>query len=221
MKQISTVLIACLAVAGCATQTKMPREVVGRSSGAVGDTVSQTANGVGGAVEAPLRDFNLMHEAIPAALIKAQTTPYDMTGLETCDALLVAVGELDIALGPDIDTPSEGKHQDNYGRGASFAAQAALDAVKDTAEGVIPMKTWVRKLSGAEQADNRARKAILAGMARRAFLKGLGVMHNCTWPAAPLSFEPRKETIATAQPAPPPPEPPPPVRRVRHKRPKP
>jgi len=81
-----------------------------------------------------------------------------------------------------------------------MAAQAALDAVKDTAEGVIPMKTWVRKLSGAASADIRAHRAIAAGMARRSFLKGLGVMHNCAWPAAPLSFEPRKSAQA-AQPA--------------------
>lgn len=186
------------ALGGCAM--KGPPDVAARSSAAVSDTVSQTTAGVGGAVQAPLRDFNLMQDAIPASLQRAQANPYDIHGLESCESLLSAVGELDVVLGPDIDTPRESKRKDVYDKGASIAAQAALDAVKDTAEGVIPMKTWVRKLSGAASADIRAHRAIAAGMARRSFLKGLGVMHNCAWPAAPLSFEPRKSGQATPQP---------------------
>ena len=188
-------LVAC---GGCAM--KGPPDVASRGSAAVSDTVSQTTAGVGGAVQAPLRDFNLMQDAIPAALQRAIVHPYDSHGLDTCEALLSAVGELDVVLGPDLDTPRESKRKDVYDKGASMAAQAALDAVKDTAEGVIPMKTWVRKLSGAASADVRAHRAIAAGMARRSFLKGLGVMHNCAWPAAPLSFEPRKSAQVTAQP---------------------
>jgi hypothetical protein len=192
MPRFVALMLLVLAVGGCATQTRAPRDVAARSGVAVGDTVNQTANGVGGAVQAPLRDFNLMHEAIPESLVRAQVNAYDTNGTDTCEALLIAIGDLDMALGPDLDTPSEDRHQDAYGKGASFAAQAALDAVKDTAEGVIPMKSWVRRLSGAERADKRARLAIQAGTARRSFLKGLGVMHNCAWPAAPLGFEPRR-----------------------------
>jgi len=198
-------LIICLGVlllGGCASGAARPTEIAARSSGAVGSTVTQTATEVGGAVQAPLRDFNLMHDTIPAALLRAQQNPYDIAGLDNCPALLVAVGDLDVALGPDIDTPSENHHQDAYNKSASYAAQAALDAVKDTAEGVIPMKTWVRKLSGAEKADKQARRAIAAGIARRAFLKGLGVMHNCAWPAAPLSFEPAPATVLGPSPVP-------------------
>ena len=191
-------LSSIAASAGCAM--KGPPEVATRGSAAVSDTVSQTTAGVGGAVQAPLRDFNLMQDAIPAALQRAILNPYDSHGLDNCESLLSAVGELDVVLGPDLDTPRESKRKDMYDKGASMAAQAALDAVKDTAEGVIPMKTWVRKLSGAASADIRAHRAIAAGMARRSFLKGLGVMHNCAWPAAPLSFEPRKSAQA-AQPA--------------------
>ena len=179
---------------------KGPPNVAARGSAAVSYTVSQTTAGVGGAVQAPLRDFNIMQEAIPAQLQRALANPYEIHGLESCEALLSAVGELDIVLGPDLDTPRESRRKDMYDKGASMAAQAALDAVKDTAEGVIPMKTWVRKLSGAASADIRAHRAIAAGMARRSFLKGLGVMHNCAWPAAPLSFEPRKPALAAPQP---------------------
>ena len=187
--QLSSVLF-CLLVAGCAGATRAPVDVATRSGVAVSDTVNQTASGVGGAVRAPLRDFNLMQEGVPVVLVLAEHNPYDMVGLNDCPSLLAVIGQLDLALGPDMDTPRENKHRDAYGRGASIAAEAALDAVKDTAEGVIPMKSWVRKLSGAENFEKKARRAISAGTLRRAFLKGLGVMHNCSWPAAPLSFEP-------------------------------
>ena len=200
MKHRFAMLLALSSIAasgGCAM--KGPPDVAARGSAAVSDTVSQTTAGVGGAVQAPLRDFNLMQDAIPAALQRAIVNPYDSHGLDTCESLLSAVGELDVVLGPDLDTPRESKRKDMYDKGASMAAQAALDAVKDTAEGVIPMKTGVRKLSGAARADVRAHRAIAAGMARRSFLKGLGVMHNCAWPAAPLSFEPRKSAQAAPQ----------------------
>jgi hypothetical protein len=192
--------LSSLAAQG-ACAMKGPPDVAARGSAAVGDTVSQTTAGVGGAVQAPLRDFNLFQDAIPVPLQRAIAHPYDSQGLETCEALLSAVGELDVVLGPDLDTPQETKHKDLYDKGASLAAQAALDAVKDTAEGVVPMKTWVRKLSGAASADIRARRAITAGMVRRSFLKGLGEMHNCAWPAAPLSFEPRKSAQVSPPPA--------------------
>jgi len=203
MKHRFAMLLALSGLAvqgGCAM--KGPPDVAARGTAAVTDTVSQTTAGVGGAVQAPLRDFNLMQDAIPATLQRAMGNPYDSHGLDTCEALLSAVGELDVVLGPDLDTPRESRRKDMYDKGASMAAQAALDAVKDTAEGVIPMKTWVRKLSGAASADVRAHRAIAAGMARRSFLKGLGEMHNCAWPAAPLSFEPRKTSAAAAAPSP-------------------
>jgi hypothetical protein len=198
MKRRLGVVAGLLLLGGCAGAAHQPADIAARSTGAVGSTVSQTANGVGGAVQAPLRDFNLMRDSIPVALLRAMQDPYDTSGLDNCQALLVAVGDLDVSLGPDLDTPGENHRRDAYDKSASYAAQAALDAVKDTAEGVIPMKTWVRKLSGAEKADRQARRAIAAGMVRRAFLKGLGVMHNCAWPAAPLAFEPGRHSPAEA-----------------------
>ena len=165
---------------------------VSQTAGGVSSAVTQTANGVGGAVTAPLHDFNLVKEAIPDVLLKARDDPYALAGLDNCPALLSNIADLDLALGPDIDTPRDLGRKTAYTTSASTAAEMALDAVKDTAEGVIPMKSWVRKLSGAEKNDKRIRQAIDAGHIRRAFLKGLGVMYNCTWPAAPLNFEPRK-----------------------------
>lgn len=198
-----TLLAATTLLGACATQQHQAADVAVKTGGATASAVGETASGVGGAVQAPLRDVNVVHEEIPIVLKRAVAGPYDLAGVETCGDVLKQVGDLDLALGPDIDTPKDdsAKRADNYSKGASFAAQAALDAVKDTAEGVIPMKTWVRKLSGAARAEQQVKDAIRAGDVRRGFLKGVGLKLNCAWPAAPLGFEP-KPAIAPASAAP-------------------
>jgi hypothetical protein len=210
-------LLACGLVAGCASQGQRPtvqstgeavQSGVSQTAGGVQTAVTQTASGVGGAVSAPLHDFNIVKENVPAVLLRARDNPYATAGVNECADILKEMGELDLALGPDLDTPRDVAHKTVYTNGASMAAEVALDAVKDTAEGVIPMKSWVRKLSGAEKNDKRVRQAVLAGEIRRAFLKGLGVMHDCRWPAAPLSFEPKGAAPPLAAPVPPPPPPP-------------
>jgi len=40
-------------------------------------------------------------------------------------------------------------------------------------ESLIPYRSWVRKLSGAERASKAVAAAISAGMVRRGFLKGM------------------------------------------------
>jgi hypothetical protein len=58
--------------------------------------------------------------------------------------------------------------------------------VRHTAEGLIPFRGWVRKLSGAERHSRLVAEAVAAGMTRRAYLKGLGQAQGCLPPAAPL-----------------------------------
>ena len=62
---------------------------------------------------------------------------------------------------------------------------AAVGALRGAAEGVVPFRGWVRKLSGAERYSKDVAAAIAAGTIRRAFLKGLGQAAGCTAPAAP------------------------------------
>lgn len=64
-------------------------------------------------------------------------------------------------------------------RGTDAAGGAAVGALRRTAEGVIPFRGWVRKLTGAERYSKRVAAAIAAGTVRRAFLKGLSVAQNC------------------------------------------
>ena len=58
-------------------------------------------------------------------------------------------------------------------------ADAAGNALQRTAEGVVPFRGWVRKLSGAERYSRQVAAAIAAGTVRRAFFKGLGQAQGC------------------------------------------
>ena len=56
---------------------------------------------------------------------------------------------------------------------------AAVGALQRTAEGVIPFRGWIRKLSGAERHSRQVAAAITAGGVRRAFLKGVRASRSC------------------------------------------
>ena len=51
--------------------------------------------------------------------------------------------------------------------------------------GLMPYRSWLRKLSGAEKRELRAIAAIAAGSIRRGYLKGLGEARGCAPPATP------------------------------------
>jgi len=157
---------------------------------AVGQSADERMPGVNDAVKAPLRDLNLTNDDVPPVLIRAYAKPYDTRGLESCQVILDQVSALDLALGPDIDIPRGATAQeDMFSKGRGMAGDAALDAVRSATTGVIPVRSWVRRLSGANRAEQEAKAIILAGSIRRGFLKAMGVQQHCDWPAAPLDLQ--------------------------------
>ncbi len=125
----------------------------------------------------PLSDLNLRKGEIPALLLSAQDRPYDMAGLTRCSQLSGAVNNLDTILGEDIDiTDPEG------GISAGKVAQSAVGSL-------IPFRGLIREVSGANAQDRKLQLAIRAGMARRAFLKGVGMQRGCPYPARPASAQ--------------------------------
>jgi len=132
------------------------------------------------AAKAPLRDLNLIRADIPPVLLEASEAPYALPGPLSCNVLAGEIALLDDALGPDLDAPESAEPGLlTRGRGA------AVDLVRGAAQGVLPFRSWIRKLSGAERYERTVRAAIDAGGVRRAYLKGLGVMRSCREPAAP------------------------------------
>lgn len=130
-------------------------------------------DGVATAATAPLDDLNLRRQEVPEVLIAARRAPYATDGLRRCAAVIAQIDDLDEALGPDVDQP-----QAAQGTGEQ-AANVALDVVRDTATDFIPLRSWVRRLSGAAAHDREVQAAIRAGLVRRGFLKGVALQRRC------------------------------------------
>ena len=152
----------------------------------------QFGSGLGEAVTAPLEDLNLRRQTIPTVLLQAEANPYDLRHLNQCSTIGAEIGRLDEALGPDTDEPPAPDGSYLSERAADAASSAALDAIRDTTTDFIPGRSWIRRLSGAEQHSRHVQSAIQAGRMRRAFLKGVGMQRNCAPPAAPRWFRPRR-----------------------------
>jgi hypothetical protein len=175
-----------------------------RSANAASSAASDTYDGLGGAAQQPMRDLNLIHDDVPPILVRAYARPYDMTGLDTCEGVSEQVRQLDLALGPDVDIPRGATpEKDMFAKGASLAADAALDTVRSAAVGFIPVRSWVRRFSGANRAEQEAKAVALSGAVRRGYLKAIGQAKGCEWPAAPLRPRIFKASVDAASSAPP------------------
>lgn len=144
------------------------------------DGVEVTTAGLGNALTTPLRDINLVHEEIPAVLKEAAAAPYARPEPMTCAQITALLLPLNGALGPDIDQMKV--DAESLG---DLGGDAILDAIADFAASAIPYRSWVRKLSGADEQQKRMRAAVAAGAVRRAYLKGLGEQLDCPPPATP------------------------------------
>jgi hypothetical protein len=127
----------------------------------------------------PLHDLNLMTPEIPAVLVAARKKPYVLPADDTCIALNAEVKKLDFELGPDIDAVTAD------GGAIEVVGDAAYGAFQGMIEGVVPFRSWVRRLTGAERHSREVAAATAAGIARRAFLKGVARAHGCAVPDQP------------------------------------
>lgn len=145
----------------------------------VGCSSPQTQK-VSTAATTPLSDLNLVRADIPDVLRAAQQAPYAPPTDASCAGLKAAVKALDEVLGPDIDTPPGEGGPGLLERGEDVAT----GALQRTAEGVVPFRGWVRKLSGAERYSRQVTASIVAGGVRRGFLKGQAAAQGCPMPPA-------------------------------------
>lgn len=166
MKLLALTLLAAIALAGCASSS-----------------ADKAGQAVGQAATQPLQDLNVVRAEIPPALVAAQKSPYALPADRSCAAIGTEVQALDAVLGADLDTPSTERNPSLVERGAG-------DALRNAAEGVIPFRGWVRRLTGAERYSREVAAAIAAGTIRRAYLKGFGQSAGCAVPAAPTLSPP-------------------------------
>jgi len=135
------------------------------------------SNVVGDVVSGPFKDLNLVKQDIPPVLAVLGGQPYTPPADATCTGLANEVVALDEVLGPDLDTVTTA---------GPSGRRTAAKALTQASHSLVPYRSWIRKLSGAEKRAERLAAALLTGTARRAFLKGLGAAQGCEPPAAPV-----------------------------------
>jgi hypothetical protein len=127
----------------------------------------------------PLNDLNLVQAPIPPLLVAVQARPYAPPIDASCNAIAAEVKALDELLGADLDTRPTETNPSLIERGVTLATNEAIGSLRGAAEGVVPYRKWVRKLSGAERYSKDVAAAIAAGTVRRAFLKGQIAARSC------------------------------------------
>jgi hypothetical protein len=162
---------------------------------AVRSSNDDQSNSWGDAVMAPLEDLNLRKHEIPEILTQAITKPYDLTGLDNCEAIASEVTKLDSLLGADFDEPPPPANDRSLReKGGEAAGDMARGSVRNATRSIIPFRGLVRQMTGAQRHQKEMDTSIQAGKVRRAYLKGVGMNKNCAPPAAPSWFVPRVYT---------------------------
>jgi hypothetical protein len=131
------------------------------------------------AASTPLKDLNVIRAKIPELLREAKKHPYVVPEDRSCEALSASITALDEVLGPDLDAPASASKPRLLERANESANKAAVDAMHRSAESVVPFRSWVRQLSGAERYSREVAAAIAAGAVRRGFLRGLRTASDC------------------------------------------
>lgn len=155
--RILTTVILMLGLSACATTAETDR-----ATGRGGDAVTR-----------PLRDLSLVQTPIPPELAASAAAPYGVERLRDCKALVAEIEALDGVLGPDIDQLRD--------KGPGFAEDTAIAALQSLFD--LPFRGVIRRISGAERLDRDKARAVLAGMVRRGYLKGLARAADCPPPA--------------------------------------
>ena len=132
------------------------------------------------AASAPLHDLNLTRQTIPPVLMAALADPYAAPPAYDCATLASSVDALTEAMGPDYDNPA-----DQHGKGVADARGLGLTLVHGAAASLLPYDGFIKTLSGASAHDHLVMRALAAGGARRAYLKGLGEDRQCGGVASP------------------------------------
>ena len=176
-----------IALNGCVS-TQRPAPYAAGSKPTTGQLIkivlTETGQSLPNAARAPFRDFNMMKEDVPRALLNIEY-PYRIDGPVYCDQLIAEINALNAVLGNSQDiqaaqlSPSE--------LTAQAASNAAQNALESAATDWIPYRSALRRLTGAHAHEREIRRAYDRGRLRRAFLKGVGGAFQCPYPARPAS----------------------------------
>jgi hypothetical protein len=152
---------------------------------------ADTRRGVSDAAYVPFRDVGLIRPEIPLLLRNLQY-PYATATLTDCAAVTREIAALDGVLGPESYQP--GPNRNIWDRSGDFVEEQTIQAAQDTAADLIPFRSWVRRISGANRAERDALRAVANGQQRRTFLRGYGASLGC-----PSMIPPPPPSVAPAR----------------------
>ena len=124
---------------------------------------------------------------IPPLLKTVQADPYREPAEPACDSIPQEILALDQLLGPDVD--------------GAPAKTSKVHMALNYLRGMIPYHGYVRFLTRADSRDKALQRAVTAGVARRAFLRGLEAHMQCA-PAAQTKVADARDRVPIVEPGP-------------------
>ena len=106
---------------------------------------------------------------VPPLLATIKADPYKAPAAPACDTVPAEILAIDDLLGPDLDTPPE--PDDNK--------KSLVSKGEGVARSLVPYGGVVRFVTGANKKDKELREAVMAGYARRGFLRGIESSLKC------------------------------------------
>lgn len=157
-----------------------------------GEKETTTATRAKDAAMQPIEDVNLKKDDIPTELEVILDDPYSLDGTRKCSQIRAGVESLNEILGPDLDVEviedKDKKRRDTVLRlSGNFLSNL-----------ILPFRGIVREVSGSAENQRRYRAAIVTGVARRSFLKGIGAAKGCKPPAAPTPVKKAEAAAPTS-----------------------
>jgi hypothetical protein len=179
--RLITALTLGLWLSACATVPSggvNPEKLAGESQpGVAGSNPEKLGRAFGSAITQPLSDLNLLPQKIPEILQNAVPAPYAIPESRACSDLHAEIAQFDEALGIDFSFKRDNDKLIDFEYELN---NQAVGFVRRSTEALVPFRSWVRKLTGAERASRQVATAIQAGTVRRAFLKGMLLAQNCS-----------------------------------------
>jgi hypothetical protein len=106
---------------------------------------------------------------VPPLLAAIKAEPYKAPVMPACDTVPAEILAINDLIGADLDTPPEPED----------TKKSLIAKGSDVARGLVPYGGVVRFVTGANKKDKELREAMLAGYARRGFLRGVQVNLKC------------------------------------------
>jgi hypothetical protein len=146
-------------------------------------------------VEGSERGLGVTGPDTPQVLQQIAGSPYAPSEGASCQELAEQIAALNDVLGPDLDTPAAQARKSSFGRTAGGVVRS-----------FIPYRGLMRLVTGASRKEQRLGQAVVAGAARRGYLRGLAHERGCdatvsAVTAAPAPAEASAKVAASSVPA--------------------